>query len=455
MTLVKILFVLFTLSFSSPVSAQVIISGIAKNYADPVFYISQSGGFDNITRLWRDTRIKVSINSNHHFKVTIPENAIGSWILESKTGNQVFDLINGESINLEADFSKKYPLHAVGKNADDFNYSSFTFEKIVSYYNEDFMNKIRGVDIDSVLKYRKKLSGFKTKLLNDYKIGHKISDRYYHWLISDYRFEPYVRTMVENLFSSDAVDIITRTKIMELGTSDEYAALNTSGYNDLVDFYIRNVARDKYNQSPSASNLFYLVADNNIIKGNTKNIFLTRIMCMLRMSSSDIYNPLLRKYNSIVTNMQMRHQVSLARSDYNSSSQSSASFTNAKSIKDILNKYKGKAIYIDFWASWCVPCRAEMPNAAALRKRLLGKNVVFLYLGFEDKPGAWLKARKQLQIEGEHYLLNEKLVKEAQELFGIDGIPHYAIVNKDGKIINKKAGRPGDVYGLLLWLSGK
>lgn len=455
MNMVKILFILFTLTLPSTLTAQVSISGTAKNYTDPIFYISQAGGFDNFTRFWRDTRIKVKINSNHHFSVTIPENGIGSWMLEGKINNQVFDLISGESLTLEADFSKKYPLHAVGKNADDFNYSNYTLEKIVSYYNVSYINKIRGRDIDSVLKYRKELAGFKTQLLNEYKSKHKISDRYYQWLVSDYRYEPYERTMVENLLSSDSVDIITRTKIMALGTDDEYAAMNTPGYNDLVDFYIRNMAREKYNGSLSGSDLFNYVANSKIIKGNTKNVFLTRIMCLLRMSPASTYTPLLRKYNSVVTNSQMRRQVSLARSEYGNGSERGANYSRAKSIRDILNKYKGKVIYVDFWASWCVPCRAQMPNAEALRKRLNGKNVVFVYLGYEDKETAWLKARRQLQIEGEHYLLSNKLVKEAEELFGIDGIPHYAIINKEGKIINKNAGRPAEVYNILLWLSGK
>ncbi len=455
MIILKILFFLFTISFSSALTAQVVLSGVAKNYSDPYFYISQPGGFENTTRSWRDTRIKVTINSNHHFKVTIPEPGIGSWMLENKTGNQVFDLVSGEAINIVADFSQKYPLTAVGKNADDFNYTNYTFAKIVSFYNEDFINKTRGDNVDSVLKCRKTLTDFKMKLLNEYKNKHKISDRYYRWLVSDYTYEPYERTMAENYLGSDSVGIITLTKLMSRGINDEYAAMNTAGYNDLVDFYIRNLAREKYNGTASASDLFNFVANNDIIKGNTKNVFLTRIMYSLRTSPSDKYNPILRKYNSIVSNTQMKRMISIARSEYSTASVPGAAYTNAKSIREILDKYKGKVIYVDFWASWCVPCRAEMPYAAALKERLKGKNVVFLYLGYDDKPAAWLKARKQLQIEGAHYLLTDKLVKEANEFFGIKGIPHHAIVNKEGKVINKKAGHPMDVYNQLLWLSGK
>lgn len=129
--------------------------------------------------------------------------------------------------------------------------------------------------------------------------------------------------------------------------------------------------------------------------------------------------------------------------------------SRANSIGDIFKKYKGKVVYVDFWASWCIPCRAEMPNAANLKQKLKGKNIEFLYFGYNDNEKAWLKARNQLTIEGVHYLLNEKMIKEADELFGINGIPHYAIIDKEGRIVSKRADRPRDAYQELLSLVEK
>src|SRR6185312_11506490 len=141
----------------------------------------------------------------------------------------------------------------------------------------------------------------------------------------------------------------------------------------------------------------------------------------------------------------MKQLVISRRNDYETPKTASAINVNdskTNSLIHILNKYKGKVIYVDFWASWCVPCRAEMPNSAELKDKLKGKNIVFLYLGYNDKEKAWLKARKQIGIDGEHYLLSDKMIKEADELFVINGIPHYAIIDKDGRIINKSADRP-------------
>jgi hypothetical protein len=58
-------------------------------------------------------------------------------------------------------------------------------------------------------------------------------------------------------------------------------------------------------------------------------------------------------------------------------------------------------------------------------------------------------------VEGEHYLLNETLTKEAEALFGVNSIPHYAIIDKNGSIVNKQADRPGEVYNQLVNLLQK
>ena len=129
--------------------------------------------------------------------------------------------------------------------------------------------------------------------------------------------------------------------------------------------------------------------------------------------------------------------------------------TELYSNADISNEDLEGTYLINVWASWCIPCRAEMPNASILKDKLKGKNIVFLYLGYNDKEKAWLKARDQIGIQGEHYLLDDKMIREAEELFVINGIPHYAIIDKDGKIISKSAGRPREAYKELLDLVNK
>lgn len=451
----RTLFALLLLSVSAGVHAQVDVYGSAKNCKDNVFYIKETGGFHNFTRAWLDKMVKVVIDKNGRFKVSVPEYAIGTWYIT--TGNddvQVFDLIRGEKLELMADFSKEFPLKAIGKYKPDFNYSSFINEQVRQYYKkENYLEKIRLKNIDSVLTYRKAFSKFKMKLLKEYKSTHAMSDGYYRWLSSKYAYEPFERTLVENI-NRDSVDEYTVSKIMERGMNDEYAALHTTEYNDLIDFYVNFYINKNKKGELTLNDRFAFVADGNLLNGSTRDVYLSRFLAWMIKAPDSVYNPLFSRYDKIVHNEKMKQSIISQRNDYSNQATSATGnvYNSAGSLDEIFRKYKGKVIYVDFWASWCAPCRAEMPNATILKKNLKGKDIVFLYFGYNDKEKAWLKAREQLSVEGEHYLLDETMKKEADALFGINGIPHYAIINKNGSIVNKRADRPGDVYNQLLTL---
>lgn len=116
------------------------------------------------------------------------------------------------------------------------------------------------------------------------------------------------------------------------------------------------------------------------------------------------------------------------------------------SFQQLLEKHKGKVIYIDFWASWCAPCRKEMEPASELRKQYQGKDVVFVYLAYNDTESSWKKAvreEKLSTVETNYIILNSKNSKVLENI-KLRLIPRYIIVNKDGKLIEMNAPRPSD-----------
>jgi thiol-disulfide isomerase/thioredoxin len=451
--MIKTLFTLFFFTLTINVFGQVEVSGTVHNLRDTAFYITESGGFDNFTRVWRDNRVKVVPDSKHNFKIIVPESSIGSWYISTENSNQLFDLIKGESLKVVIDFSAELPVNAAGTNASDFNYSAAINAATAKYYSEhQFAQKKKSKNIDSVLVLRKQFSAYKVQFLKEYRGKHKMSDAYYHWLLSQYDYEPYERIIVENVSNDSLLNEQKINKLVEKGVNDEYAALHTSEYNDLVDFYVRN-RLSKISNNPTLAQRFDYVTEHHLLSGSTKDVYLSRFMAWLIKTPDSLYQPLFNKYNRLVHNKALKQLVINRRNDYVSPLTSSAfNADNNKqgSLIDIFKRYKGKVIYVDFWASWCIPCRVEMPNSEALRNRLRGKPVVFVYFGYKDKETAWLKARKQLGIEGEHYLLTKSMIQEADSLFGINGIPHYAIIDKEGKLLSRSADRPGSVYDELL-----
>lgn len=118
----------------------------------------------------------------------------------------------------------------------------------------------------------------------------------------------------------------------------------------------------------------------------------------------------------------------------------------ATSLNRLLEKHKGKVVYLDFWASWCLPCREEMPPSAKLRERYGGKDVVFVYLAYNDREDSWKKAVEQEGLAGvEHcYLITNSKNSAVLERLKLETIPRYLIFDKKGRLAEFNAPRPSD-----------
>jgi len=95
---------------------------------------------------------------------------------------------------------------------------------------------------------------------------------------------------------------------------------------------------------------------------------------------------------------------------------------------------KGKYVLVDFWASWCGPCKAEIPNIKAVYDKYAGEDFDVLSVAVWDKPEASVKAASELGITW-NQIINAQQVPT--DLYGIDGIPHIMLVGPDGIILNR------------------
>jgi thiol-disulfide isomerase/thioredoxin len=98
--------------------------------------------------------------------------------------------------------------------------------------------------------------------------------------------------------------------------------------------------------------------------------------------------------------------------------------------------FKGKVLLIDFWASWCGPCRAEIPNLKKVYEKYDRKDVEFLSVSIDKGKEEWIKALSQEKMPWIQ-VLAPKSGSEVSKLYQFSGIPFLVVLDKEGRIVSK------------------
>lgn len=102
-----------------------------------------------------------------------------------------------------------------------------------------------------------------------------------------------------------------------------------------------------------------------------------------------------------------------------------------------LSDLRGKYVLVDFWASWCKPCRQENPNVVAAYKKYRNKGFEILSVSLDKSKGAWVNAIKADNMDWKHVSDLKFWNSEAAKTYGVSSIPFTLLLDKDGKIVAK------------------
>ena len=116
-----------------------------------------------------------------------------------------------------------------------------------------------------------------------------------------------------------------------------------------------------------------------------------------------------------------------------------------------LSDLKGKYVYVDVWATWCGPCKREIPSLKKLEKEYHGKNIEFVSISVDDakRSGsiekaheAWKKMVTEKELSGVQLFSDKAFKSDFVQDYKIQGIPRFILIDPKGNIVNPDAPRP-------------
>ncbi len=114
-----------------------------------------------------------------------------------------------------------------------------------------------------------------------------------------------------------------------------------------------------------------------------------------------------------------------------------------------LSEFRGKIIYLDFWGTWCPPCRRELPHLLKLEKSFENDtNIAFISIALQassypnQSPAGWRKFISKRGLHGTQLYADGQFQNPTARSYGIFGVPTFMLINRDGTFINAAAPRP-------------
>jgi thiol-disulfide isomerase/thioredoxin len=403
-------------------------------------------------------------NSDRTFSKTITLNNDGSfadtlyigeghyWLNDGKTGIPLY-VKKGANLQLNFDannFDTTYKI--VG---EDSSISNYLFQK----YKIDQKTKVKGTAVyllneneykATFLKEKKELSdlitnfnaipqAFIDKELRNIKYNYfKYLDRYqkYH---AHYAKLPDFK--VSEHFLDDLKNVIY---------SDEGDFKFSNSYRQLVTNFYRDQASDLSKKEDVDEDLAFLRVASEIPTKIIKNTLLfndAKYGITYTENIEDYY----KTFINASTDNKQKEEITKSYNKLKTISKGQPSpkfndYENYNGGKTSLEDLKGKYVYIDVWATWCGPCKAEIPSLKAMEKKYHNKNINFVSVSVDRAKDhdKWMKMVSEKELKGYQLFADKNWNSDFVKDYLILGIPRFILIGPEGNIVNSNAPRPSD-----------
>ena len=108
-----------------------------------------------------------------------------------------------------------------------------------------------------------------------------------------------------------------------------------------------------------------------------------------------------------------------------------------------LKDFRGKYVLIDVWATYCSPCKKEIPFLEKIQEKFKNKNIVFVGIATDGVKAEWIKFLDQNKLKGIQLIMDRKWISFMHR-YQVSTIPRYILLDKEGKIVNMNMPLPSD-----------
>ncbi len=164
--------------------------------------------------------------------------------------------------------------------------------------------------------------------------------------------------------------------------------------------------------------------------------------------TDSLINYVIDKFDSFASTLKKKNEKYLYKKQLIGKVGNNFNFKDINDHKIKLNKYLGKYLYIDVWATWCKPCKTEAIYLKKLEKDLEGsEEIEIISISIDKDYNKWKEYLSKNQITDNHYYSGAK--SEFVKFYDIGSLPRFILIDKEGKIINSDDIRPSNPETLM------
>ncbi len=292
-----------------------------------------------------------------------------------------------------------------GSEASNFLARKYLIREQFNFYSKDFY-------LGSTEDYNLLLNDYKSSIL---QAGNSISD---------------------TAFMNQQSNELDRQIKYFMDSKEEFMTSNEADVREFI-FEKGNLTNEKYN--------WYTIEDTMDIEGfnyliseyeNSVKLLINKLI-----KNDDYISIELKKLEEDIDYIRNR-KLSIINQPQNGESYIDFTYENTEGVDVSLSSFKGSLVYVDVWATWCGPCKAEIPYLKTLEQDYHEQNIVFLSVSVDTNKDEWLKMVQEEALGGVQLWANgwSQITKD----YAIFGIPRFMLFSEDGKVISNDAPRPSN-----------